>query len=413
MSFYSGISDHILHEPLTNHCIILDLDETLVHASEKMDFFFRSGILTDSKLIDIRERSYVISIDDVVERRGTGSKTHLWAMTRPYLKEFLIFCFNYFKVVAVWSAGRNRYVHKTVEAIFKDVATPHVIYTRDDCEENNRDLFKPLRKMIQNEPGLNNYMSLTNTFALDDRESTYSRNPGSGILIPPYEPNANLNDLRIKDNALLQLMNWLKQDHVMKSNDISKLDKTLIFTQPLNANPSNVPSIYNSSLISNSLFTSNLEDSDSKTKKIVKPNPLPKSLFLPSRCIEENGKIKCDPRLKNADILLSSDEIRRDVTSIESQFIAFSPSRSPRRENSGYNLRSPHIELKIPKSPRGVYNPQKASDDEFKPPDSPTFTPKSDASDSIKSEVNSRIPMYRRRTDVTESNLYPTVSIYS
>src|SRR4030067_174147 len=164
MSFYSELSDHILPEPRTEKCIVLDLDETLVHASDDMDVYNRINILSDPLLMDIRDQSYVITVDDVSHKRGTGSKTQLWAMKRPYLREFLIFCFNYFRVVAVWSAGTNRYVQKTVEAIFGDIAMPHIIYTRDDCEDVSGQLYKPLRKMIQNEPGIIGFMSLENTF---------------------------------------------------------------------------------------------------------------------------------------------------------------------------------------------------------------------------------------------------------
>lgn len=395
MSFYSELSDHILPEPRTEKCIVLDLDETLVHASDDMDVYNRINILSDPLLMDIRDQSYVITVDDVSHKRGTGSKTQLWAMKRPYLREFLIFCFNYFRIVAVWSAGTNRYVQKTVEAIFGDIAMPHIIYTRDDCEDVSGQLYKPLRKMIQNEPGIIGFMSLENTFALDDRESTYSRNPGGGILIPPYEPHPSINSpkgLRVKDNALLQLMNWLKTDEVFNCDDVSSLDKSNIFSRSLNSNPSNIPNIITKSIISSKL---------KPEIKVIKTNrgpALPKSLFLPRRCVNEEGTIICDPELEREEILIESNKSVRPFSPINSPFISFSPIKThspypgPDQRISApspsriYDLGSPPMIIKTPKTPQ-----------KFRAPDSPTYR-----QDKITGPQTIRIPVYGRRTKITE-----------
>lgn len=229
---YKTKLNKIPNKPLTDKCIVLDLDETLVHSNlETIDELIELGIFSDPKLMDLRKRIYKITMDDVVHDKGYGDKTEMWGIVRPHVKEFLIMCFSYFKIVAVWSAGKNKYVHSIVDYLFKDIRRPHVIYTYDDCENINstdKTLIKPLSKMINNVPGLDRYMSLDNTFIVDDRLSTFkSINPSNGILIPPYEPEFTIESMRKDDLALKQLINWLM--HTRYEN-VEKLDKTHIFT---------------------------------------------------------------------------------------------------------------------------------------------------------------------------------------
>ena len=124
MALYSCCLDQVPDRSLTQHAIILDIDETLVHTCEDMNQFHSLRIFTDPKMIGLRRRSYVVTLDDVVERRGAGVKTQLWGVTRPHLEEFLIFCFSYYRVVAVWSAGKTKYVQAIVDHIFRDIPEP-------------------------------------------------------------------------------------------------------------------------------------------------------------------------------------------------------------------------------------------------------------------------------------------------
>ena len=235
MSVYRLYIDDIPTKSLTNHCIVLDLDETLVHTydndrDKELDVFMGLGIFQNPQLMDLRNRSYRIVLDDILTDRGTGYKIELMGIMRPHLKEFLIFCFSYFKVVAVWSAGLPRYVEMIVDHIFKDVRPPHVIYCRDKCEQVGRSMPKPIIKMINEEDGLSEYMPLNETFILDDRDSAFaSVNPGNGILIPGYEPDPTINSLRKDDIYLQMLMVWLMEKEVMECKDIRLLDKRHIF----------------------------------------------------------------------------------------------------------------------------------------------------------------------------------------
>jgi hypothetical protein len=247
-ALYKSASDNILPTPLTDRCIVLDLDETLVHSNEKLDDLQMLKIMTDPNLLDIRNRTYQITMDDVVYKKGTGAKTIMWGIVKPHVKEFLISCFSYFKVVIVWSAGKRRYVEAIVDHLFKDIRRPHIVYTYDDCEKTPEGLLvKPLHKMIEKESGLNKYMGLHNSFIIDDRDTVYkgfsftnkehkeiTDNPYNGIQIPAYKPEFNYDDLRKDDVSLKQLMSWLLDPDVINVKDVRELDKNNIFNKDIN-----------------------------------------------------------------------------------------------------------------------------------------------------------------------------------
>ena len=217
----------------SDHSIILDLDQTLVYCyeDEEMNELKNVGIFTKPEYFDIRKRIFKLTLDDVVEdKKGVGTKTELWCVIRPHVPEFLKFCFDHFKVVTVWSAGRRKYVEAIVDFLFRDLKRPHIIYTYDDCEKNNKSIIKPIKKMINNNHGLDKYMKLENTFSLDDTEYTFSiTNKENGIHIPAYIPEATPEAIRKDDKALISLMNWLSQHKNCLCPDIRKLKKSHIF----------------------------------------------------------------------------------------------------------------------------------------------------------------------------------------
>lgn len=230
---YKTDLNKIPDKPLTDKCIVLDLDETLVHShsDSNIDLLKELNIFSDPNFQDVRQRCYKIKMDDVVHKRGTGEKTEMWGVFRPFVREFLIYCFTYFKIVIVWSAGRKNYVHAIVDYLFSGLKRPHVIYTYDDIERlPNGTLIKPLNKLIDKVPGLKKYMSLENTYIIDDRISVFQEpNPHNGIEIPAYKPSFNIKALRTDDVHLKQLMTWFNSSEVMNSRDIRELDKTKIF----------------------------------------------------------------------------------------------------------------------------------------------------------------------------------------
>lgn len=247
---------------MTSKVIVLDLDETLVHAFDDLSTLRRSKILEDSDMIDLRRRVFLLDLVDPVDRRGKGRVEKFWAIKRPHLDEFLRFCFDYFDLVIVWSAGVRRYVDAVVNNIFKDIGKPYVVYAREQCVKDDRAVnHKPLRQMINNIKGLDKRMNLRNTLALDDRNSTYIDNPYNGIMIPVYSPQPNANALRTDERSLLELMDWLSRDEVVYSTDVGTLDKRYIFNDHL----ANMRPEYFSEVLHN-------ENNDNKINKVSNEN---------------------------------------------------------------------------------------------------------------------------------------------
>lgn len=250
---------------LTNHCVVLDLDETLVHTFDDPKVFKRLEIFSNPNLIDLRRRCYNLYLDDVVSTRGMGIKTEISGITRPHLKEFLQFCFRYFRFVIVWSAGQPKYVEAVVDFIFRDLQKPHLVYSYPTCDHvDSGYIYKPLTKIINAEPGLSSYMSLQNSFIIDNTRSTFANvNPSNGIHIPDYQPTLTIESLRQDDKALLQIMQWLMKPEVIISPDIRLLDKSRIFqsnsTSPVSSHRTALPPIlYSQKSIINNPITNKL-----------------------------------------------------------------------------------------------------------------------------------------------------------
>jgi TFIIF-interacting CTD phosphatase-like protein len=228
MGIYRCVRDTIPSTSTTDKCIVLDLDETLIHTSERISQLEKLEILTDPSLFHLRERVYILEIDDVVDKPGMGNTSVLWGIKRPGLHEFLLFCFQHFRIVAVWSAGKARYVEAICQEIFKDLCDPHIIFTWDHCETGDDYLEKPLQKMIEefNDPR----MTIKNTVAIDDRKSTFSDvNPENGILIPAYDPVMNVKKISKNEKSLSQLQEWFKNPEFVNTHDVRELNKSNIF----------------------------------------------------------------------------------------------------------------------------------------------------------------------------------------
>ena len=213
----------------------LDLDSTFVCSSEEMKDYIALHLHTDASRQYLLPRIYRFDMIDVTSTPGTGIKTQMWGVLRPWAHEFLRLVSNQYNLV-IWSAGQYKYVHAISEILFpyaEGGLQPAGVFTWEDCERDSDDedahLCKPLTKLYAKFPDANP----TNTFALDDRESTFEKNPDNGILIPPYEPEPTLEGIIEDDIALLQLYYWLCLPDVQSASDVRSLDKSSIFTTPL------------------------------------------------------------------------------------------------------------------------------------------------------------------------------------
>jgi len=193
-------------------CVILDLDNTLLKS------FTGNDLRNAYKRVpaDLAKQVYLLSFNEL----------H-WGIRRPQLKKFLDYLFDNIEIVAVWSAGSYDYVHEIVSIIFGDRKDKIFIYTRNDCEtDQNGNLYKPIRKMLDNVPGLKYKATLANTIIIDDLEGTFSRNPDNAIHIPAYNPEYNKIDN--SDVALLQIIVWIDFYKNVRQ-DIREIDKKRIF----------------------------------------------------------------------------------------------------------------------------------------------------------------------------------------
>ena len=216
---------------ITDKNIVFDIDETLVHTFEDFTRLKELGIYRNPKTFDLRKRIYKMSLEDMFQKKGSGTQADLWGVTRPHLRELLVFCSTYFRNVCVWSAGQYAYVHNVSKDIFRDIKQPNVIFTWNQCVKGEGgSLEKPLANMYKMIPSMN----ATNTFVIDDRQSTFGKvNPGNGILIPAYAPPDTIDGISTDDPTLRQLIQFFAREDVKAAKDIRLLDKSRIFNTPL------------------------------------------------------------------------------------------------------------------------------------------------------------------------------------
>ena len=214
---------------ITNHNIVLDIDATLLHTQDETYDLEEMNIYSNPTRFRLRNKVYHMNLIDVTNEPGKGNITSLTGIYRPFLKEFLDFCFEYFNNVIIWSAGKQKYVEECCRLMFP-IDSPSIIYSWDDCVNNSKGLFKPLSKIYQNKAYASLNITEENTFHLDDRDDVYSLNPGNGVKIPEFECSMKTKDImNHKDDELLKFMCWLSQDKVKNSKDIRTLDKSSIF----------------------------------------------------------------------------------------------------------------------------------------------------------------------------------------
>jgi TFIIF-interacting CTD phosphatase-like protein len=199
---------------------------------DSMDSFKNLGIMTNPSLMELKRRCYCIKLAHV-EEKGDGSTYSFWGIKRHYLEEFLLFCFNYFKLVIVWSAGKKNYVNAIVDNIFKNLRKPHLVWTFDDIDtDKDGNVEKPITKLINSNFIYKHHLNPAKIIVVDDNVTTFVKNKKNAICIPPFEPELNVAALSTEDTALLQLKYWLLLPHVINCNDVTKLDLNNVFTDP-------------------------------------------------------------------------------------------------------------------------------------------------------------------------------------
>jgi hypothetical protein len=176
---------------------------------------------------------YHVELIDYDVPKGTGSSMHMWGVTRPHFKEFLLFARSYFDVIVVWSAATKDYIDSIVEQIFHDIRVPDLVYTRNDIETfSNGEYHKPIEKILS-DPRIKDRVDIRRAFFLDDKGDNFITSPGNGITIPEYNPAPRISNLMSDDIALLQFRQWLLKPEIANTQDIRLVSKIPIFITPL------------------------------------------------------------------------------------------------------------------------------------------------------------------------------------
>lgn len=202
-------------------CIVLDLDETLVHT------------YTDKELIDSTIGNNYL--EQIISMRGRlyelgGQLKNLWSLKRPGVDTFIRYVMNNFGLVIVWSAGTKEYVDKIVEWIFGSMGYyPDKVYSREYCDiipGSRRSYVKPITKLCK-EPDLKDKISPANILFVDDNTTSTSYNPTNAITIPAFHPIPSMKTMLLEDDdALYKIIAWLESGKVPAGVDIRTIDKS-------------------------------------------------------------------------------------------------------------------------------------------------------------------------------------------
>ena len=227
--------------PLTDKCIVLDLDETLIATIDPYSDLERLQLLHTPDLVQLRERLYILKLLDAGTKRGKGERQRMWGIERPYLAEFLNFCFLYFEKVIIWTAAEDVYAEEVCKIIFRNVEHwPDLIYSSAHCDyavvNGEKVRVKPIEKLLK-DPRLKGTVTADKVFVVDNNQDTFSLNPENAIHIPDFDPKLNLGKkeklkpehLTADDQNLLVLQEWFLQPKVAFAKDVREINKENIF----------------------------------------------------------------------------------------------------------------------------------------------------------------------------------------
>jgi len=93
---------------LTDKCLVLDIDETLVHTFDDGERINKNMIWNDPNLLELRRRIYEIELIDIAGIRGKGDYYKMSGIMRPYLKNILIFHIQ--RILIIIFSEKNLYI---------------------------------------------------------------------------------------------------------------------------------------------------------------------------------------------------------------------------------------------------------------------------------------------------------------
>lgn len=143
---------------------------------------------------------------------------------RPNLEIFLVWCFQNFKNVSIWTAANRLWFNRVNELVFKDILLKinksfDFVFTSDKCttiyefSEWHGQCFpktiKKLRKLHKYRSEKFKDYDIENTIIVDDKSKTFSQNYGNGICVEPFEPFTTKKEVWSNDVELLRLCIFL------------------------------------------------------------------------------------------------------------------------------------------------------------------------------------------------------------
>ena len=166
--------------------LILDLDETLIHAS-----------------------------DEPLSRPPDFILGHFLVYKRPHLDEFLRFCAREFEV-AVWTSGSADYARGLVEALFGPGYPLAFVFSRERCslrrqaESGELSWIKDLKKIKRKGYDLNRVI------VIEDSPANLGRQYGNLVQVSPFVGDE-------ADDELRPLMGFLAS--LLTAADVRKIEK--------------------------------------------------------------------------------------------------------------------------------------------------------------------------------------------
>ncbi|MBX7172829.1 MAG: HAD family hydrolase [Pyrinomonadaceae bacterium] len=168
--------------------LILDLDETLVYATEEK-----------------------------LERQEDFTVGEYFVYKRPHLQEFIEFCVENFGI-AVWTSSSHNYATKIVEEIFPNLTELKFFWSRLRCtirydEELQENYFEKMMSKVRNRK-----YDLAKVIVVDDSPEKLRNSYGNLVRIKPFFGDN-------EDNELQKLMVYLQR--LRDAENIRKIEKRM------------------------------------------------------------------------------------------------------------------------------------------------------------------------------------------
>ena len=164
-------------EEISDKLLILDLDETLIHAT------------TDK--LNIQED---FQLDKYLVHK------------RPFLEDFLIKISNHFKV-GIWSSASDEYVNEIVKQIKPDVVEFEIIWGRSKCSRKRDPTFDTMNFEKRLDKLKNKGFRLEQIIIVDDSPAKSRTNYGNAVYIKEFTGDKTDEELKHLHDYLLTLKN--------------------------------------------------------------------------------------------------------------------------------------------------------------------------------------------------------------